>query len=174
MRGIEAEEKEKFEELRKRLGLEYPIESLLTAQPHTKEHHYSLLHQEADTRCRTMANYNEELVRKVKNQNKELESQEAELEQFNQKCKNQIASVDFKLKTLQADYNDMRAKIKDSVRNEQAEVSNELGRMLQHGHVLMGEKANLIHEIKDELVRSSEHHTKVSEMREMGKREAEF
>ena len=45
--------------------------------------------------------------------------------------------------------------------------------MLSHGHVLMGEKANLIHGIKDELKKTSEHSNKVSEMKEMGKREAE-
>jgi len=46
--------------------------------------------------------------------------------------------------------------------------------MIKHGHVLIEEKANLIHGIKDEIKKTSEHSNKVFEMKEMGKREAEF
>ena len=38
----------------------------------------------------------------------------------------------------------------------------------------MGEKANLIHGIKDELKRTTEQFNKMNEMKEIGKKEAEF
>ena len=46
--------------------------------------------------------------------------------------------------------------------------------MIEHGHVLMEEKANLIHVINDELKRTTEQANKINEMKEMGKKEAEF
>jgi hypothetical protein len=38
----------------------------------------------------------------------------------------------------------------------------------------MEERAHLIHSLKDELKKTSEHHNKLSEMKDMGKREAEM
>lgn len=46
--------------------------------------------------------------------------------------------------------------------------------MMKHGHLLVAEKAGLIHGIKNEIKKTSEYSNKVLEMQEMGKREAEF
>lgn len=46
--------------------------------------------------------------------------------------------------------------------------------MIFHGHILVEEKGHLIHDLKDELKKTSEHYNKISEMKDMGKREAEL
>ena len=38
------DEKEKFEEIKKRLGLEFNVNQILKAKPNTKEHSYIMLH----------------------------------------------------------------------------------------------------------------------------------
>ncbi len=50
----------------------------------------------------------------------------------------------------------------------------EIGRMMEHGHILIGEKAQLIHQLKDEMNKNSETSNKIKEMMEIGKKEAEF
>lgn len=54
------------------------------------------------------------------------------------------------------------------------DINEEITKMMQHGQILIEEKAHLIHDIKDEMIKSSEHFNKVSELQEMGKREAEM
>jgi hypothetical protein len=46
--------------------------------------------------------------------------------------------------------------------------------MMYHSHILIEEKAHLIHGIKDELKKTSEHFNKASELKDIGKREAEI
>ena len=60
------DEKDKFEEIRKKLGLEYSVFQLLKAKPNTKENSYLMLHQEADERSETLTKINQELNHKLK------------------------------------------------------------------------------------------------------------
>jgi hypothetical protein len=54
------------------------------------------------------------------------------------------------------------------------DINEEISKMIHHGQILIEEKAYLIHGLKDELIKSSEHFNKVSELKDMGKREAEL
>lgn len=46
--------------------------------------------------------------------------------------------------------------------------------MMFHGQILIEEKAHLIHGLKDELKKTSEHFNKADELALLGKREAEI
>lgn len=54
------------------------------------------------------------------------------------------------------------------------DINEEISKMIHHGQILIEEKAHLIHGLKDELKKTSEHYNKISEMKDMGKREAEL
>jgi hypothetical protein len=54
------------------------------------------------------------------------------------------------------------------------DINDELSKMIHHGHILIEEKAHLIHGLKDELKKTSEHFNKITEMSDLGKREAEM
>ena len=54
------------------------------------------------------------------------------------------------------------------------DISEEISKMMHHGQILIEEKAHLIHDLKDELKKNTEHVNKVIELKEMGKREAEI
>ena len=54
------------------------------------------------------------------------------------------------------------------------EITEEISKMMFHGQVLIEEKAHLIHGLKNELRKTSEHFNKFTELKEMGKREAEM
>ena len=54
------------------------------------------------------------------------------------------------------------------------DINEEISKMIHHGQILIEEKAHLIHGLKDELKKTSEHFNKISEMKDMGKREAEL
>lgn len=71
-------------------------------------------------------------------------------------------------------HNDTKHKIKTKVREEQKDMIDEISKMIFHGQILMEEKAHLIHGIKDELKKTSEHYNKLTEMQDMGRREAEL
>lgn len=43
-----------------------------------------------------------------------------------------------------------------------------------HSHILIEDKAHLLHDMKDELKKTSEHFNKASELKDIGKREAEM
>jgi hypothetical protein len=60
------------------------------------------------------------------------------------------------------------------VKSEIKDRSEEINRMLQHGHVLIQEKSKVLHGLKKTIHQSQEHTNKVMEMKGMGKREAEF
>lgn len=67
---MQIEEKDKFEEIKKKLGLEYSVNQILKAKPNSKEHAYLQLHQEAEERSGTLEKINMELQKKLKNVNK--------------------------------------------------------------------------------------------------------
>lgn len=67
-----------------------------------------------------------------------------------------------------------RTQIKSKVKEEMKDINDEISKMIFHGQILMEERAHLIHGLKDELKKTSEHFNKVSEMKDMGKREAEM
>lgn len=46
--------------------------------------------------------------------------------------------------------------------------------MLTHSHVLIEEKADLIHKLNNTVVKNTENTVKINEMKEIGKREAEM
>jgi len=52
------EEKDKFDEIKRKLGLEYTVNQLLKAKTNTKENAYLILHQEADDRSKTLHKMN--------------------------------------------------------------------------------------------------------------------
>ncbi len=54
------------------------------------------------------------------------------------------------------------------------DINEEISKMIHHGQILIEEKAHLIHGLKGELKKTSEHYNKISEMKDMGKREAEL
>ena len=43
-----------------------------------------------------------------------------------------------------------------------------------HSHILIEDKAHLLHDMKEELKKTSEHFNKASELKDIGKREAEM
>ena len=79
-----------------------------------------------------------------------------------------------KYEELQAKHFETKNRIKSKLREEMKDINEEIGKMIHHGHVLIEERAHLIHGLKDELKKTSEHFNKVSEMKDMGKREAEL
>ena len=64
---LQHEEKDKFDEIKRKMGLEFTVNHILKAKPNTKEHSYIMLHQEANDRSRTLAKINGDLNRKLKN-----------------------------------------------------------------------------------------------------------
>jgi trans-aconitate methyltransferase len=46
--------------------------------------------------------------------------------------------------------------------------------MLNHSHVLIEEKAGIVHKLKETIVKNTEQQNKINEMKDIGKREAEF
>ena len=54
------------------------------------------------------------------------------------------------------------------------DINDELHKVIQHGQILIEEKAHLILGIKEEMKKTSEHFNKVNELKDMGKREAEI
>lgn len=43
-----------------------------------------------------------------------------------------------------------------------------------HSHILIEDKAHLLHDMKEELKKTSEHFNKATELKDIGKREAEM
>ncbi|CDW90581.1 UNKNOWN [Stylonychia lemnae] len=168
------EEKDKFDEIKRRLGLEYTVNQLLRAKANTKEHSYLILHQEADDRSQTLSKINQDLNKKLKNMSKKQEESEYQLKFFQQKCEDQISLLESKYDDLLKKHNETRYKIKSKVREEMKDINEEISKMIHHGQILIEEKAHLIHGLKEELKKNSEHHNKISEMKDMGKREAEL
>lgn len=82
--------------------------------------------------------------------------------------------LETKYEELQNKYNETRSKIKTKLKEEHKDINEELNKMMFHGHILIEEKAHLIHGIKDELKKTSEHFNKATELKDMGKREAEM
>lgn len=56
----------KFDEVKKKVGLEYPVEALIADKIKGKEQKYLLMHQEAHERCSTLQEINNELKEKLK------------------------------------------------------------------------------------------------------------
>ena len=54
------------------------------------------------------------------------------------------------------------------------DINEELHKVIQHGQILIEEKAHMILGIKEEMRKTSEHFSKVTELKDMGKREAEL
>lgn len=71
-------------------------------------------------------------------------------------------------------YDNVKSQTSNKVRDEQKEINEEIAKIMQHGHILIREKAHLIHGLNAQLKKTSEHSNKITEMRELGKREAEF
>jgi hypothetical protein len=63
---LQQDEKDKFEELKKRLNLEFSIPSILKSKPNTKENTYIMLHVEADERSETLSKVNQNMNMKLK------------------------------------------------------------------------------------------------------------
>lgn len=94
------DEREKFEEIKKKLGLEFSIFQLLKAKPNTKENGYLLLHQEADERSHTLTKINNDLTRKLKNMTKEEEESKLSVKKFEVKSNMQIVDLENKYSDL--------------------------------------------------------------------------
>ena len=171
---LQNEEKEQFEEIKKKLGLEYQIHQILKAKANTKENSYVKLYVEAEERSQTLKKVNQGVNEKFKNMVKEQEQSTVSLQHFQAKCEKQIKMLEQKYDDLQNSYSKVKSKIVTKVKDEQKDTSDELTRMLIHGQVLIEEKAHLIHGLKDQLKKTSEHSNKVTELKEMGKREAEM
>jgi len=60
------------------------------------------------------------------------------------------------------------------VQEDQRDISEELNKIMFHSHILIEDKAHLLHDMKDELKKTSEHFNKASELKDIGKREAEM
>eukprot|EP00347_Sterkiella_histriomuscorum_P016482 403353010 len=168
------EEKEKFDEIKRRLGLEFTVNQLLKAKPNTKENSYLLLHQEATERAQTLNNIHLDLEKKLKNILKKQEDSDLQLQQFQQKCEEQIVLLEKKYDELANKHQNTKGLIRSRVKEENKDINEEISKMIFHGQILMEERAHLIHGLKDELKKTSEHFNKVSELKDMGKREAEM
>ncbi len=70
---LQQNEKQDFEDLKKKLALDYPVNQILKAKPNTKEHSYIILHQEAEDRSRTLHQINIDLNKKLKNMQRKQE-----------------------------------------------------------------------------------------------------
>ena len=57
---------------------------------------------------------------------------------------------------------------------EEGKNTEEIHQMIAHAQVIIEEKGGLIHQLKNNITKNTEAQCKVSEMKEMGKREAEF
>jgi len=66
LESLEEAEVQKFEEIKKKLGLEYPVDTLIVEKIKGKEQKYVLMHQEAHERCQTLQEINSELKEKLK------------------------------------------------------------------------------------------------------------
>ena len=79
-----------------------------------------------------------------------------------------------KYEDLVQKHDDTKTKIKSKLKEEMKDISDEISKMMHHGQILIEEKAHMIHDLKDEIKKNSEHLNKVTELKEMGKREAEI
>jgi predicted RNase H-like nuclease (RuvC/YqgF family) len=63
---FQAEEEQEFEELRRKLGLEFPVTQLLTAHSNSKESTYMTLHRDVSERSKNIQEINSSLKDKLK------------------------------------------------------------------------------------------------------------
>ena len=62
----------------------------------------------------------------------------------------------------------------ETVSHAHASTEGDLLALMKHGQSLMSQKASIILGFKDEIRRTTEHYSKVTEMQTIGKREAEI
>lgn len=97
---LQQEEKDKFDEIKKKLALEYTVPQILKAKPNSKEQQYIMLHQEAEERSSTLTKINADLSKKLKNMIKRQEESEQSLKTFQVKCHSQIQQLESKYEEL--------------------------------------------------------------------------
>lgn len=98
---LQNDERDKFEEIKKKLGLEYNIPQLLRAKPNSKENSYVKLHVEAEERSHTLNKVNQGMNGKFKNMVRDQEQSTLQLQQFQLKCDKQIKMLEQKYQALQ-------------------------------------------------------------------------
>lgn len=76
---------QKFEEARKRLGIELSLDQIVRAKPNSKEMQQVKYHREAMERAETLFKNNKELERKVENLETELDENRLEMNQLQEK-----------------------------------------------------------------------------------------
>ena len=88
---------------------------------------------------------NNDLNRKLQNANAAEENSTFEIHQLQEKCEKHINMLEEKYQNLCTTYAETQSEIKYRVNEEIKDRNEEIGRMMEHGHLLIGEKAQLIH-----------------------------
>ena len=67
------------------------------------------------------------------------------------KCEQQIHLLETTYEDLESKHDSTKSRIRSKVQEEVKDMCDEIKKMMHHGHILIEEKAHLIHGFKDEL-----------------------
>ena len=85
------EENAVFEELQRKLGIEYPVNEILNAQNNSKLANYTSLHKDVKERNKNIKKQNEELRNKFESFEHKQEVSKRKVKEFQEKCDEHLA-----------------------------------------------------------------------------------
>ena len=165
----------KFLKLKDLLGLDFmtSIDDVSKAEPHTQMMRDIKKVRDSKLRAMHLEAENRELEERIREQERQHEEDIIENREVTMRDKHSSLAYMKKIESLKDELEESTKRNEYALKENMKDRNDELQKMLEHSHALIEEKAQIIYGLQAKIQRNTEAQEKITEMKALGKQEAE-